>query len=257
MKLPSLFISHGPPTFALEPGEAGARLRELGERLPRPKAIVILSPHWQTSVPKVSNTLKHETIHDFGGFPDALYELKYEPAGDPDLAYRMIELLRLDGWEAEADSTRGLDHGAWVPLLHMYPAVDVPVVQVSMPQTLTPKSALAMGQSLAPLADEGVLIIGSGSLTHNLSEHRMQFKQPSERALAFRDYVHRALAAGDEQALLTALDDAPNAEWAHPTSEHFLPLLFVAGAAAEGARAEIIDGGFVNGVLSMDSVRFA
>ncbi|GAA3975560.1 class III extradiol ring-cleavage dioxygenase [Allohahella marinimesophila] len=257
MKMPSLFVSHGSPTFALEPGVAGARLRELGERLPRPKSILVLSPHWQTVVSRVTTATRLATIHDFGGFPKALYEMRYDPAGHPELAQRVIDLLRSDGWQAEADADRGLDHGAWVPLMHLYPAADIPVVQVSMPRTLTPESALAMGRALASLADDGVLIIGSGSLTHNLADVRMGHEKPDERAVAFRDHIREGLVSGDEVCLLTALEKAPYASWAHPTSEHYLPLLFALCASSGNAQPELIEAGVVHGVLSMDSVMFA
>ena len=250
--MPSLFVSHGAPTFAIEPGDAGPRLGALGRVLPRPAAVVVISPHWMTSRPKVSTTPNPETIHDFGGFDKALYDIQYPASGHPVLALRIIELMQAAGWHAEADDRRGLDHGAWVPLLHLYPQADIPIVQVSMPISLDANAAHALGQTLAPLAREGVLIMGSGSITHNLYEFRAG--APSEDyAAEFAAWIREAVIQGDRQRLLQALAIAPHARRAHPTAEHFLPLLVAAGAAGKLAPATVIEGGIVDGVLAMDS----
>ncbi|HCL87042.1 MAG TPA: dioxygenase, partial [Comamonadaceae bacterium] len=152
-RLPTLFISHGAPTFAIDPGVAGPRLTELGRSLPRPKAVLIISPHWMTPTPLVGTTTRPTTIHDFGGFAPALYQLSYPAAGHPELAQRTIAQLTKAGWPAQADERRGLDHGAWVPLLHLFPQADVPVFQVSLPSRLDARRAWAFGQALAPLAE--------------------------------------------------------------------------------------------------------
>ena len=156
-RLPSLFVSHGAPTFAIEPGLAGPRLTALGRALPRPRAVLVVSPHWMTPSPRVGLVSKPQTIHDFGGFDPALYEIAYPVDGHPELAQRALELLGDAGWAPQPDERRGLDHGAWVPLRHMYPAADVPAFQVSLPSRLDGDGAWAFGEALAPLAEAGVL----------------------------------------------------------------------------------------------------
>lgn len=171
-RLPSLFVSHGAPTFALEPGRAGPALTALGRTLPRPEAVLVVSPHWTTPSPRVGLAAQPQTIHDFGGFDPALYRIEYPARGHPALAGKALDALIAAGWAAMADERRGLDHGAWVPLLHLYPQAEVPVFQVALPSRLDAESAWAFGQALTPLADDGVLIVGSGSLTHNLGDFR-------------------------------------------------------------------------------------
>lgn len=260
-RLPSLFISHGAPTFALEPGLAGPRLSALGQALPRPQAVLVVSPHWMTPTPRVSLAAQPETVHDFGGFAPALYQLSYPAPGHPALAQRTLDLLNDAGWQAQADLHRGLDHGAWVPLIHLLPQADVPVFQVSLPMQLDADTAWALGQTLAPLADQGVLIVGSGSLTHNLYEFRSGHGREEAYAAEFAAWVREALEQGDRARLLRTLDDAPQAQRAHPTPEHFWPLLVAAGAAGVSERDElavrVIEGGIVHGVLAMDSYAFA
>ena len=192
-RLPSLFISHGAPTFALEPGLAGPRLTALGRQLPRPQAVLVVSPHWMTPAPRVGTSSEPETIHDFGGFDPALYRLQYPVRGHEALAKRTIEQLNRAGWPAQADARRGLDHGAWVPLMHLYPDADVPTFQVSLPSRLDAQGAWAFGRALAPLADEGVLIVGSGSLTHNLYEFRGSHGADAPYVEAFSAWVREAV----------------------------------------------------------------
>lgn len=172
------------------------------------------------------------------------------------MAARAVELLRGAGWEACLDPERGLDHGAWVPLLHLFPQADVPVVQVSMPATLDAASALAMGRALAPLADEGVLVVGSGSITHNLYEFRGGEAAEAPYAREFTAWIRDAVTAGDTPRLVDSLELAPHAARAHPTPEHFLPLLVALGASREGDPATVLDGGIEHGVLAMDSYVF-
>lgn len=259
-RLPTLFVSHGAPTFALEPGLAGPQLAALGRTLPRPEAVLVVSPHWMSPAPRVGLARQPETIHDFGGFPRELYSLHYPARGHLALGQRTLEVLQQAGWAASADSQRGLDHGAWVPLMHMYPQADVPVFQVSQPWRMDGASAWAFGQALAPLASEGVLIVGSGSLTHNLHEfrdNREGWDDPAERyAVTFTDWVREAVQAGDSERLRRTLSLAPHADRAHPTAEHFWPLLVAAGAAGEQATGQVIDGGITHGVLSMDAFVF-
>jgi 4,5-DOPA dioxygenase extradiol len=257
-RLPTLFISHGSPTFALEPGLAGPALAALGQSLPRPSAVLVVSPHWMTREPRVATTPKPQTIHDFGGFPAALYQLQYPAPGAPDVAQRAIALLRAAGFPAVADAQWGLDHGAWVPLLHLLPKADVPVFQVSLPARSDGASAYAYGQALAPLLDEGVLVIGSGSLTHNLREVR--FDAPEARAerhvVEFTQWIHTVVTGRDHASLRQAMALAPHAQRAHPTAEHLWPLMVAAGAAGEQVPAVRMEGGITHGVLSMDAFRF-
>ena len=255
-RLPTVFVSHGAPTFALEPGLAGPQLSALGRALPRPKAVLIVSPHWMTPHAKVGLSERPATIHDFGGFPQPLYEISYPATGHPDLAQRTLEVLQRAGWTAHGDERRGLDHGAWVPLLYLYPAADVPVFQVSLPATLDSAGAWAFGQALAPLADEGVLIVGSGSLTHNLHEFRAAHGTEETYATDFVAWVREAVQQGDGARLQRTLELAPHVQRAHPTTEHFLPLLVAAGAAGDAGPARVIDGGITHGVLSMDAFVF-
>lgn len=254
--LPTLFISHGAPTYALEPGLAGVQLNALGRVLPKPKAVLVVSPHWMTLEPQVTGAARPRTIHDFGGFDPALYDMSYPADGHPTLAARAVELLRSEGWAASIDPDRGLDHGAWVPLVHLYPSHDVPVVQASMPSRLDAQSAFKYGRALAQLGKEGVLVVGSGSLTHNLYEFRQQSESQAHYAAAFTAWIREAVQAGDESKLLAALETAPHAARAHPTAEHFLPLLVALGAAPSALPATTVPGGIVHGVLSMESYVF-
>lgn len=255
-RLPSFFISHGAPSFALEPGLAGPRLTALGRELPRPQAVLVVSPHWMTLTPRVSLAAEPDTIHDFGGFDPALYRLTYPAPGHTVLAQRTVEILNAAGWSAQGDARRGLDHGAWVPLMHLLPQAEVPVYQVSLPARLNAESAWAFGKTLAPLADEGVLIVGSGSLTHNLYEFRSGHGADETYATEFAAWVRKAVEQGDQARLLRTLKDAPHAQRAHPTPEHFWPLLVAAGAAPALLPARVIEGGITHGILAMDSFAF-
>lgn len=255
-RLPTLFVSHGAPTFALDPGLAGPRLTALGSTLPRPQAVLVVSPHWMTPTPRVSTAEQPATIHDFGGFDAALYQLSYPARGHAALAQRTVERLRESGWPAQADERHGLDHGAWVPLRYLFPEADVPVFQVSLPLRLDADGAWAFGQALAPLADEGVLIVGSGSLTHNLYEFGRVHGREEAYVAAFAAWVREAVERGDRARLLRTLDEAPEARRAHPTPEHFWPLLVAAGAVAATLPAKVIDGGIAHGMLAMDAYVF-
>lgn len=249
---PSLFVSHGSPMFALEPGELGPRLRALGAGLAGLSAVLVVSAHWQTQSVRVTTAARPATIHDFGGFPEALYRLHYPADGAPAIAEQAARLLATAGFEVSLDDRRGLDHGAWVPLRHLFPDADVPVFQVSMPVDLSPADALRLGAALAPLRGNGVLIVGSGSLTHNLYELRQHVRDP-EYAAQFVAWVRDAVAAGDAAALADYRHAAPHAVRAHPTEEHYLPLLVAAGAAQVGDTAQLVPGGMSYGTLSMDS----
>ena len=264
--LPTVFISHGSPMHAVESGRAGDVWRALGERLPRPKAVLIASAHWETELPMVATSAQPETIHDFGGFPEALYAIRYPAPGARDVADRALSLLRAAGFPATANGCRGLDHGAWVPMLRLFPAADVPVFQVSIQPSLDAAHHLKMGAALAPLTREGVLIIGSGHMTHNLREWIGQARQRGSMVAVeseaqpyvteFRDWVETALDAGDEVTLSHWLELAPHALRAHPTPEHFLPLFVAVGAAGPKPLREHLDAGVDSGVLAMDAYVF-
>lgn len=256
--LPSAYISHGSPMTALQPGLTGEHLAELSASLPRPAAIVIASAHWPTPQVRVGSASMPETIHDFGGFPAALYQLHYPAPGQPELAGHMARLLDDAGLASTLDPERGLDHGAWVPLRLLYPAADIPLVPVSIQPQLGPAHHYALGRALAPLREQGVLVVGSGSITHNLhdlaagysDERQAPYVQP------FIAWIERKLADGDLDALLDYRRQAPFAERAHPTDEHLLPLFVALGAAGSDARAQRIDAGVDMGLLAMDIYRF-
>ena len=256
--MPSLFVSHGAPTYGIEPGLAGAQLFELGRMLAKPRAIVIVSPHWMTHGVEIMSTEHPQTVHDFGGFPRALYSLQYPAPGAPELAMQIQQLLENQGIPARLDARRGLDHGAWVPLLHLYPDADVPTLQVSLPRDADEAKAMALGRALAPLAQDGVLIIGSGSLTHNLYEVRMDDASAEAAAYAqeFSAWVRQTVVSGDLNRLRQTLKIAPHADRAHPTTEHVLPLLVAAGAATVPGSVTVLNGGIRYGVLAMESYLF-
>jgi len=255
---PLLFVSHGAPMFAIEPGLAGPKLAELGRELPRPDAIVILSPHWMTrGEVSVTASTAPKTIHDFGGFPDALYEIDYPAPGAPALAGKIVDMLGQAGWKSRLDPVRGLDHGAWVPLLYLAPDADIPVVQVSMPATLDTRSAWNLGQALRPLRDMNVLIVASGSLTHNLYEFRGATPHGADYVKQFAAWTAQTLQTGDIEQLLDYRQYAPSAERAHPTDEHYLPLFIALGAAGEHYDTRVLEGGVTYGVLAMDSYLFS
>jgi len=253
MQAPVLFISHGAPTFAVEPGALGPQLERWGKHLTGLHAVLVISPHWQTNGIKVMTSPTPETLHDFGGFPAALYRLRYDVAGQPPLAMHAGALLQAAGFEVEIDDRRGLDHGAWVPLRYLLPEARLPVFQVSMPYDLDPQGAIRIGRELAPLRDSGVLIVGSGSLTHNLHEFRTGISSESQYAQEFARWVHESIVSRDIESLLAYRTRAPHAQRAHPTEEHFLPLLIALGASAGTDNIVPIEGGMTYGVLSMDS----
>ncbi|MEB0048482.1 MULTISPECIES: class III extradiol ring-cleavage dioxygenase [unclassified Pseudomonas] len=252
---PSLYISHGSPMLALEPGASGPALTSIAAHLPTPKAIVVVSAHWESDELLVSGNPQPQTWHDFGGFPQALFDVQYPAPGDPQLAARIVELLKIEGLPARIDAKRPFDHGAWVPLSLMYPKADIPVVQVSLPTRGGPALQTRVGHALAGLRAQGVLLIGSGSITHNLRELNWHAGTESVEpwAKAFRDWMIEKLAANDEAALHDYRQQAPNAVRNHPSDEHLLPLYFARGA---GGEFSIAHQGFTMGALGMDIYRF-
>ncbi len=256
--MPTLFISHGSPMFALEPGQAGSALTALGEQLPRPQAIAVISPHWMTRGAAVCFAENPETIHDFGGFDPRLHLMQYPALGGLKYAQSAMNLLATAGYAPVATEQWGLDHGAWVPLTYLYPKADVPVFQISLPAGLSTEQAVQYGQALQGLRAEGVLIIGSGSLTHNLSEFSggRDLAAPVQPYVTeFTAWVRDAAQRGDADALIHTFERAPHAKRAHPSDEHYLPLLVALGAS-NNSKAQLVDGGVAYGILSMDSFVF-
>jgi 4,5-DOPA dioxygenase extradiol len=252
---PSLYISHGSPMLALEPGASGPALARLAAQMPKPRAIVIVSAHWESNELLVSGNPQPDTWHDFGGFPKALFEVQYPAPGHPQLAAEVVELLKAAELPARIDPKRPFDHGVWVPLSLMYPQADIPVVQVSLPTRGGPALQTRVGHALASLREHGVLLIGSGSITHNLRELDWHAGPESVEpwAKSFRDWMIEKLAANDEAALHGYRHQAPNAVRNHPSDEHLLPLYFARGA---GGAFSIAHQGFTMGALGMDIYRF-
>ncbi|MGO2451278.1 DODA-type extradiol aromatic ring-opening family dioxygenase [Pseudomonas taetrolens] len=253
--LPSLFISHGPPMLALEPGASGPALKRLAAGLPRPKAIVLVSAHWESPELTVASHPAPATWHDFGGFPPALFAVQYPAPGEPALAARIVELLAAHGLTARLDAKRPFDHGAWVPMSLMYPEADIPLIQISLPSQLGPTDQTEIGRALSSLRNEDILLIGSGSITHNLRELDWQAGPESIEpwAKAFRDWMIDKLTADDEIALHDYRRHAPFAVRSHPTDEHLLPLYFARGA---GGSFGLAHQGWTLGALGMDIYRF-
>ena len=254
MQFSSLFVSHGAPTLPISGLPARAFLAELGQKLARPKAIVAVSPHWMTKERAVKSPARFSTWHDFYGFPEELHSLKYDAPGDARLRSRVTGLLGAAGLAAPVSDDLKLDHGVWVPLLLMYPKADVPVVQVSATWD-TPRDYYALGRALAPLAADGVLLLGSGGFVHNLREVLMHDEAGAvpDWAQGFADWTDAQLRAGDWEALFDYRKRAPEAARAHPTEDHFLPLFFAGGA---GGEATALHGSFAHGSLSMAAYGF-
>jgi 4,5-DOPA dioxygenase extradiol len=266
--LPSLFVSHGSPMMALEPGAAGTFLRALGPAVDaafgRPRAIVVASAHTLTREPVLLAAAQHATVHDFGGFPDALYQLRYDAPGGDALAPRVEQLVRDAKLPIHRMNEGGLDHGIWVPLRYAYPGVDVPVLPLGFPPDWSPQRLFELGRALAPLRREGVLVLGSGSITHNL---RMVFsRRPHDRtaadgepemavSAAVRQWFAERSAARDHAALFDYRAQAPHAALMHPTDEHLLPWYVAAGAGHEGPALRVHDSVQV-GCLGMDAYAF-
>ncbi len=252
--LPGLFISHGSPMLAINPEQVGPALERLSLNLPKPEAIIVMSAHWESSALEVNTGVRPETWHDFRGFPPELYDIRYPAPGHPELAEDILHMLSEAGFSAHANSTRPHDHGVWMPLLHMYPQADIPVVEIALPISMSAQDIYKIGQTLAPLRSKQILIIGSGSITHNLRELSWN-RQPAPVpvwASAFRNYVVSKLAHSDYDAVLD-WQTIPYAERNHPTLEHFAPLFFAMGT---GHRFSIVHSSFSMGSLGMDIYRF-
>jgi len=240
--MPALYLSHGAPPLADDPVWP-AELAAWAADLPRPRAVLVVSAHWEEAPLALGATTTVPLVHDFWGFPEHYYRVRYPAPGAPALAESVRKLLRTPGDGVQDFPDRGLDHGAYVPLVEMYPDADIPVLQISMP-TLDPERLLALGRRLAPLREEGVLIVGSGFFTHNLAALRHKGDGPPAWSAEFDAWGREALAAQDVDGLLDFAHKSPAGRLAHPRTEHFAPL-FVTLGAAEGDLAgqrSVIDG---------------
>lgn len=259
MSLPTLFVPHGAPTFALRPGAAGAALTRLATTLARPRAIVMVSPHWEMPVPTVGTADRLDTIHDFHGFPSPLYEIRYPATGCPEAAREVMQALRAAGLTANEAPAQGLDHGAWIPLRLMYPDADVPVIPLSLQSHEGVQGAYRLGAALAPLRERGFLVIGSGNLTHNLGDYqraRMSGGEGLDYVRRFPEWMTDRLQQHDLDALLDYRQQAPEAVRAHPSDEHLQPLYVALGAAGRNASVEHLHASISDYVLAMDTYVF-
>ena len=284
--LPTLFISHGSPMTALEPREAGAFMQRLGPAIEqtfgRPRAILAVSAHSLTREPVLLAAGQHAAVYDFGGFDPRLNTLRYDAPGAPDLALEVEALLQAAGLPCHRVDQGGLDHGIWTPLRYLFPEADIPVLPLAWPPDWAPAKLFALGQALAPLTAQGVLIMGSGSLTHNLQRVFAGGLRDVDRAAtpessAFRDWFAQRAQQGDVSALLDYRRQAPHAVLMHPTDEHLLPWFIAAGAglasltgstdlegltgsgqaaAQEAARAQRLHSSLTYGDLAMDAYAF-
>lgn len=252
--LPALFISHGSPMLALEPNQVGAALERISHNLPKPRAIVVMSAHWEDSSLEVSIHPRPKTWHDFRGFPEPLYQLQYPASGEPALAEEIISKFQDVGFDAHANAVRPRDHGVWIPLLYMYPEADIPIVQISLPRTFSARQLFQLGETLSYLRQQQILLIGSGSITHNLAtlNWHADVDDIPVWASEFRNTVAHLLQTGDFEAVLD-WKNLPYIADNHPTIEHLAPLFFAMGA---GLRMSVVHSSFSMGSLGMDIYRF-
>jgi len=254
-----LFVPHGAPTFALNPGAAGAAMTDITQKLSPPRAIVVLSPHWDTHVPTVGVSTQLETIHDFYGFPDALYALQYPATGCPEVAQEVVAALQSAGFEVVQDRAHGLDHGAWQPLRQMFPDADVPIVPLSMQMQGGPEHAYRIGQALSALTEQHIWIVASGNITHNLGDWHAAASTGGHTPAyvqGFADWVAEKLRANDAEALLQYRQNSAEGRRAHPSEDHLLPLFVALGAAGADAQAQAFYRGVSDYVIAMDGYAF-
>ena len=252
MKQPSLFLSHGAPDLLFSNDPALAFFAHLGERQPAPAAIVIISAHWVAEPVEVSVINEYQTIYDFSGFTNELYNLEYPAKGDSKLANQIIEMLNSKGVSSKKNTTRGLDHGAWIPLKAVYPKADIPVVAVSLPVSL--EACAELGEALQALREQNILIIGSGGSVHNLSTLNRS-NHTDAWALSFSNWLNDVVATGDIKRLLDSDNYPDQFALAHPSVEHLAPL-FVAFAAGGGQVGKLIYDGYMHGNLGMACYQF-
>jgi 4,5-DOPA dioxygenase extradiol len=259
--MPTLFISHGSPMLAVVDSAARRFLAQLGPKLPRPTCVVVISAHYDTPTTEVTAGDRPETIHDFGGFPDELYQLRYPAPGSPGQAREIVGQLEAAGLSARLAPLRGLDHGAWIPLSLIYPRANVPVLQVSINSRRSPQEHFALGRALRSLRDSGTLLLGSGGATHNLALYahargRDDASTPPEWVEAFNEWTAGAVAARRYDDLFNYAARAPFAAQNHPTAEHYLPLFVTLGAAHDDEPAVRIHSSYDRGLLSLDAYAF-
>jgi 4,5-DOPA dioxygenase extradiol len=260
-RTPTLFVSHGSPLLAVVDSAARRFLKDLGTRLPAPSCVIAVSAHYDTPMITVTASAEPETIHDFGGFPDELYRLRYPAPGSPEVAGDIAARLNAAGLPARIDPTRGLDHGAWIPLKLMFPRAEVPVLQVSIGTRRSPQEHFAMGRALRSYRDAGALILGSGGATHNLALYahargRDDDSEPPEWVEAFNEWTAGAIAARRFDDLFRYAELAPYAAQNHPTPEHYLPLFVTLGAAYDDEPGVRIHASYDRGLLSLDAYSF-
>jgi 4,5-DOPA dioxygenase extradiol len=250
-KLPALFISHGAPTLAIEQSATTSALARIGQNLPKPRAIIIMSAHWQSAKLEISSNPQPKTWHDFSGFTPELYDLQYPAAGQPALAETLAQQLTARGITCRVNPLRASDHGVWAPLLHLYPEADIPIVQISLPRHYDSVACYQLGAQLAQLRDEQILLIGSGSITHNLQALRWQAESIDKTARDFKVWLLQQLKTDIPSAL--DWQQYPNYQNVHPSDEHLLPLFFALGA---GQRVSVVHQSMMHHSLGMDIYRF-
>lgn len=252
-KQPVMFISHGAPTFALDTVGAASLLREAGRYFTEARAVIILSAHWMSAGLRVNANPTPDLIYDFGGFPPELYEMRYAARGDADLAATVAGQFQDSVGSVTLDHVRGWDHGVWVPLRHLLPDAQIPIIQISLPQAATPKEVFSLGRVVRKCRDQGFAVIGSGSLTHNFADMRFGATSTSVAAHTFQSWVRERLREQNADAIINA--DKAGAIFAktHPTDEHYMPLVFALGAVDEADQLSVLEGGISHRALSMES----
>lgn len=258
--LPTVFVSHGAPTLTIEHVPARQFLLDLGGRYPSVRAVLCISAHWNTALPRISAAKHPDTIHDFYGFPPELYQIKYAAPGSPELAMEVADLLKSAGVACEVDPNRGLDHGAWVPLRLMFPKADIPVIQLSIQQDLDPEYHISLGEAIREVRKRGVLVVGSGGAVHPLGNPEASLgpgAPTDEWAREFNNWLMDSVTRGDRESLIRYRSIAPHAIDAHPYPDHYMPLLTALGAADPGARGTILHQSWDMGDLGMGAFEFS
>jgi len=258
--MPTVFVSHGTPTLTLEHVTARQFLVDLGSRYRSVRAVLCISAHWNTIQPCVNTGKYHETIHDFYGFPPELYRIEYPATGSTDLAGQVVDLLKHAGFTCDVDPTRGLDHGAWVPLRLMFPRAEVPIVQLSIQQSLDPAYHVALGDAIRDVRETGVLVLGSGGAVHPLGNSQASLgpgAPTDDWAKEFNEWLTSAVVRGDRENLVNYRTIAPYAQQAHPYPDHYMPLLTAFGAAGSGARGRVLHQSWDLGDLGMGAFEFS
>lgn len=256
----ALFVPHGAPTFALDSGAAGKAMSSLVPRFETPRAIIMVSAHWDTAIPTVSTATQLETIYDFYGFPDELYRIKYPATGYPEGAREVVKALQKRFAQVDTDSSRGLDHGAWTPLRQMFPDAGIPIIALSIQSHAGTQQALAMGEALEELTHQGFLVMGSGNITHNLGDYRvaaMQGGQTPAYVQTFADWVEVQMTDKNIQNMIDYRKHSREGVQSHPSEDHFLPLFVAIGAAGKDATAHAFYRGVSSYVIAMDGYTFS